>query len=199
MPTKPEIVRMSELPRKKEEKMKVVVMDKKLKRKLKHGEEEDISAIEREEEIPELEEPSEESGGTPTAPISIISSDTLAAAIASDFGTTCKGGAVYLSDGKYKVYPDADIRTVLGADLTDSEAYVAQYFDCDDFAQVVSGAVNHKLKGVPFGILWFRGQGVFHAVNCYYSSSGKMKVVEPQTDHVYSFDKSKYCPMLVVI
>lgn len=117
-----------------------------------------------------------------------------------DFGSVCKGGAVYLSDGFYFLYPDKDVIKVLGEDLTDLQMWINTYFDCDDFAQVVAGVVNQQLKGIPFGTLWFKGSGIYHAVNCYYSKDQrKMKVVEPQTDGIYNFDKSKYCPMLVVI
>lgn len=192
---------MSDLPKKKEEKLRVIVMDRKLKRKIRRGEEEDIAAIAQNEGVRELDigDTPEDPEGIPAAPGAIISGATLASAIASDFGPTCGGGAVYLSDTKYKLYSDADINTVLTSDLTDLEVWISQYFDCDDFAQVVAGVVNSKLKGVPFGILWFKGQRIYHAVNCYYSPEGKMRVVEPQTDHVFTFDKTKYCPMLIVI
>ncbi|MBU7030596.1 MAG: hypothetical protein HXS48_26925 [Theionarchaea archaeon] len=198
---KPEIVRMSELPEKKEERTKVIVMDRKMKRKVRHGEEEDIEAIAREEGILELDmdAPPEDSPEIPAAPGAIISGSILAAAIASDFGPTCTGGGIYLSDNKYRLYSDHEIKTVLTADLTDLEVWIAQFFDCDDFAQVVAGVLNHQLKGVPFGILWYKGNQTYHAVNCYYSSKGNMRVVEPQTDHVYTFDKTKYSPVLIVI
>ena len=105
-----------------------------------------------------------------------------------------------MSDGFYFLYPTAEIEKVLSEDLTDVQMWINTYFDCDDFAQCVAGAVNQQLKGIPFGTLWFKGPGIYHAVNCFYSKEEKiMKVVEPQTDHIYNFNKNKYCPMLVVI
>ena len=78
--------------------------------------------------------------------------------------------------------------------------WINTYFDCDDFSQVIAGHMNDTLKGVPFGTLWFKGPGFYHAVNCYYSKNQKkMKVVEPQNDGIYDFNKAQWCPMLVVI
>jgi len=55
--------------------------------------------------------------------------------------------------------------------------WIEEYFDCDDFAQVVFGVVGWHLKGVPFGIIWY-SDGFYHAVNCFYSmEEKKMKML----------------------
>ena len=199
-----EIVKMSELPAEKEKKTRVVVMDKKLRRKIRPGEEEKLEEIAREEGVEEvnldLKEPPAAPAGSTTISGPTVSLSTLASAIASDFGSVCSGGAVFLADSYYFLYPDKEIGKVLNEDLTDLQMWISQYFDCDDFAQVVAGLVNQQLKGVPFGTLWFKGPGIYHAINCFYSQDQKkMKVVEPQTDKIYDFNKQKHCPMLVVI
>ncbi len=199
-----EIVKMSELPAEKEEKTRVIVMDKKLRRKIRPGEEEKLEEVAREEGVEEvdldLKEPPAAPAGSATISGPTLSLSALASAIASDFGPVCGGGAVFLSDSFYFLYPDHEIAKVLSEDLTDLQMWISTYFDCDDFAQVVAGVVNQQLKGVAFGTLWFKGRYIYHAVNCFYShDQKKMKVVEPQTDRIYDFNKARYCPMLVVI
>jgi hypothetical protein len=194
-----EIVKASDLEAGVEEKSRVIVFDKKMKRKLRPGEEgkqDEIASAEGTLEVESISVP----GGSTTISGPTLTSGELIKAIGRDFGSVCKGGAVFLSDGFYFLYPDKDVVKVLGEDLTDLQMWINTYFDCDDFAQVVAGILNQQLKGIPFGTLWFKGSGIYHAVNCYYSKDQrKMKVVEPQTDGIYNFDKSKYCPMLVVI
>jgi hypothetical protein len=199
-----EIVKMSQLPDVRERTARVVMLDKKMKRRLTAGEEEKIEEIARAEGALEVDldmrEPPAGPAGSTTISGSTIAGSSLASVIARDFGGTCSGGAIFLSDGFYFLYHDADIQKVLSEDLTDLYMWINTYFDCDDFAQVVAGMVNRELKGAAFGTLWFKGPGIYHAVNCFYSwEQAKMKVVEPQTDAIYNFNKSTYCPMLVVI
>ena len=194
-----EIVKASELEEGAEEKTRIIVLDKKMKRKLSPGEEgkqDEIASAEGTLEIESMLVP----GGTTTISGPTLSYGELTKAIQRDFGPVCKGGAIFLSDGLYFMYPDHEIVKVLSEDLTDIQMWINTYFDCDDFAQVVAGIVNQYLKGIPFGTLWFKGPGIYHAVNCFYSKNQrKMKVVEPQTDGIYDFNKGKYCPILVVI
>lgn len=194
-----EVVRMSELPEGVEEKTRVIMMDRKMTRKLQSGEEGTQDEIAAREGTLDPDDP-EAPGGSTTISGTTITGSQLASAISRDFGPVCTGGAIFLSDGFYFLYWDSEVQKVLSEDLTDLQMWINTYFDCDDFAQVVAGVVNQHLKGSPFGVLWYKGSGVYHAVNCYYSrNQSKMKVVEPQTDGVYNFDKTKYCPMLVVI
>ncbi|MFC1507302.1 lectin MOA-related protein [Thermoproteota archaeon] len=198
-----DMLKMSELPEKKEEETKVVIMDKKIRRRIRVGEEEKLDTIGETEGVLEYTEQPEDvpgAGGETTISGQTITGSTLSNAIVRDFGSVCSGGKVYLSDGFYFLYSDSAVKKVIQEDLTDLQMWINTYFDCDDFSQVVAGFMNDKLKGVPFGVLWFKGKNYYHAVNCYYSQEQKkMKVVEPQNNAVYDFNKSKYCPMLVVI
>jgi len=193
-----EEIKMSELPDEREERTRVIIMDKKLKRKVRPGEEERLDEIAAKEGVSEYGE--DVPGGSTVISGPTISARELSAAITRDFGKCCKGGAIFMSDSYYFLYPDAEIEKVLSEDLTDLQMWINTYFDCDDFAQVVAGVVNQQLKGAPFGVLWFKCPNMYHAVNCFYSmNQRKMKVVEPQTDRIYDFDKRRCCPMLVVI
>ena len=194
------VMKMSDLPEEKERRTRVVVMDKKMRRKMQSGEELKLEEIADDEGVLEYTEAPESTPGLPIVSGPTISSSALAGAVVRDFGQVCSGGAVFLSDGYYFLYPDGQVKKVLTENLTDLQMWINTYFDCDDFSQVVAGLMNEQLKGVPFGVLWFKGPGIYHAVNCFYSKNQKkMKVVEPQTDGIYDFDKSRYCPMLVVI
>lgn len=194
-----EVVNASDLEEGVEERTRVVVLDKKMRRKLSPGEEgkqDELASAEGTLDVDTTPVP----GGSTTLSGPTLPKKDLVKAIQKDFGPVCKGGAVFLSDSFYFLYPDAHVEKILAEDLTDLQLWIAQYFDCDDFAQVVAGVVNQQLKGIPFGTLWFKGSGIYHAVNCFYSNDQKkMKVVEPQTDGIYDFNKKKYCPMLIVI
>lgn len=198
-----QIIKVSELPNEKEEKFKVLFLDKKLPRKVNEGEEDNIEDIvEQEGYLDEDKMPSIPGGPEGETKITgaTVTKNEVLDAIARDFGPICSGGFVIMSDGFYFLYPISSIKKVLLEDLTDLQMWISTYFDCDDFAQVVAGIVNQQLKGIPYGILWYKGPGVYHAINCFYSKEEKkMKVVEPQTDRIYDFNKVKYCPMLVVI
>lgn len=202
---RPEIVKVSGLPRaKKEERTRVMVMDNKLRRKVQPGEEQKLEEVAREAGVEEVDLDLEEAPAGPAGSTTIsgqtISVSGLAYCIARDFGPVAPGGGIFLSDGFYFLYPDSQIQKVLSEDLTDLQLWIATYFDCDDFAQVVAGLVNKQLMGIPFGTLWFIGPGIYHAVNCFYSrEQRKMKIVEPQTDAIYDFNKARYDPVLVVL
>ena len=198
-----EMIKLSDLAEstEKESKTPVIILDHKTNRKLAAGDETDLADIAADEGVsPYVESPEEIPGGTTHITGATISGTALAQAIIRDFGQFCTGGRVFLSDGFYFLYPDNDIRKCLSEDLTDLQMWINTYFDCDDFSQVVAGSINDTLKGVPFGTLWFKGPGFYHAVNCFYSKdTKKMKVVEPQNDAIYDFNKAAWCPMLVVI
>ncbi|UCG69028.1 MAG: hypothetical protein JSV09_14780 [Thermoplasmata archaeon] len=199
-----EIVKMSELPDKRQEKTRVIIMDKPINRKIKPGEElrlEEIAGEESISDFPEIPDRIPEAdmrmmwGDKPR-----LSSNELWEAISRDFGTACSGGRVFVSKSSYFLYKDEEIKKVLSEDLTDLQMWINTYFHSPDFSLVLEGVMKDKLKGIPFGILWVKGPSFYHACNCFYSQNEKMmKVVEPQTDAIYDFNKASWCPMLVVI
>ena len=132
----------------------------KIRRKIRAGEEgqqDQIAAVEGVSDGAGLETP----GGSTTISGPTLTGSELAKAISRDFGPVCKGGGIFLSDGFYFLYRDSDIRKVLSEDLTDLKMWINTYFDCDDFAEVVTGAVNRELNGVPYGTLWFKGKNIY--------------------------------------
>jgi hypothetical protein len=191
------IIKTSELPSGKEEVVEAILLNNKLAGRVTSGREDNLEEIAEESGfVSDDETPA----GRTTISGPTVTHGQLLQAIANDFGAPCSGGKIFLSDAFYFMYSTREIQKVLSEDLTDVQMWINTYFDCDDFAQVVAGVINQQLKGIPFGTLWFKGPGIYHAVNCFYSlEEKKMKVVEPQTDHIYNFNKKKYCPMLVLI
>jgi len=199
-----EKVKLSELEKKKE-KVRIIFADKKIPRRVMVGEEEDFVATGG--EVPKKKK------GNPSGPeeteepeqayfiseYGTVTSSVLASAILRDVNPVASA-IIFISDGVYSLYPTSHIRKVVGEDLTDLQLWISQYFDCDDFAQVLFGVLGQYLKGVPFGMIWYSDGGFYHAVNCFYSrEERKIKLLEPQTDRIYDFDKRRYKTRFIMI
>jgi hypothetical protein len=86
---------------------------------------------------------------------------------------------IYLSDKKYYLCSEDDIKRFLAQDQTNKLAYQAEIFDCDDFSYRLMGQLSYpKWSGIAFGILWTN----LHALNCLIDENGKFWFVEPQED-----------------
>jgi len=93
-----EEIKMSELPDEREEQTRVLIMDKKMKRKVRPGEEERLDEIAAEEGVSEYSEGAPPGGSTVISGWT-ISARSVANAIVRDFGRFCRGGAIFMSDG----------------------------------------------------------------------------------------------------
>lgn len=125
----------------------------------------------------------------------------LVQAIKRDIGTV--GGHLYTSDRFYLDYTIEEVRKFLASDDTSFKQYLSEYFDCDDFAQVLAGRVNGTMLGIPFGTIWYYGitNGRFwgHAVNLFYDHvKDRMFMVEPQNDKVYEWKKDWRVGLIVI-
>ena len=194
---------MSELSEEREEVTKIFIMDKHIKRKIKPGEETNLEEIAKTAGVTEYPNITIE---VPDSDIEItaiklkISSTDLLNKITRDFGAVCNDGRILITKNSYHLYPDDEIEKVLSEDQTDDRIWDHTLFQSPDFSIVLAGVMKDKLKGIPFGLLFFHSSGISHACNCYYSvDQKKMKVVEPQTDKVYDFSKETCCPILVLI
>jgi hypothetical protein len=87
-------------------------------------------------------------------------------------------------------------------DSTNLRVWIAEVFDCDDFAQVLQGAVNGFFPGIAFGTIWYgpKDGSWGHAVNIFYSyTDNQIYLVEPQNDAFYLFDKNKWNAWVVML
>lgn len=143
----------------------------------------------------------EEEVGLPYAGHPNVPKENVANAIKAAFGNT--GYYCFLSDSSYTGYTLYEVWKFLKySEHTDLIPYMSQIFDCDDFAQVLQGSINRVFKGIPFGTLWFYHKTASwgHAINIFYSyQHNKIVCIEPQTDSMFSFNKSVWQAYLVVI
>lgn len=110
---------------------------------------------------------------------------------------------LWISDGSYTGYTITELYEWLqNFDDTNLHVYIAEVFDCDDFAQAVQGAANKFFKGIPLGTLWYGDKaGTWgHAVNIFYSyTHNRAFLLEPQNDTFYEFNQKAWEPWLVVL
>lgn len=111
--------------------------------------------------------------------------------------------ALHISDGSYTGYSIWELQEYMkNFDSTNLRVWVAETFDCDDFAQVLQGNVNGFFPGIAFGTIWYgpKDNSWGHAVNIYYSySDNKVYLVEPQNDTFYEFDATKWNAWVVML
>ncbi len=113
--------------------------------------------------------------------------------------------AFHVSDGSYTAYSAYQLQEYIGNfDSTNLDVWIAETFDCDNFASVLNGSVQGFYKGIPFGIIWFGPRNPpfswGHAVNIFYDAyAKKVYCVEPQTDGFFDFDKTNWIPWMVLI
>jgi len=93
-----------------------------------------------------------------------------------------KAEHIYLSDNKYWLCSEADIRKFLKLDATNKEKYLGEIFDCDDFSYRLMGQLSTpEWSGIAAGVIWTE----LHAACCFIDNTGKLWLIEPQTDELY--------------
>ena len=90
-------------------------------------------------------------------------------------------GQLYLSDRIYRLPSKEDIKAFLAQDKTNHEKYVAEDYDCDDFAYRLMGQFSVPIwSALAFGIVWTD----LHALNCCVAENQKFYFIEPQNDKI---------------
>ena len=97
--------------------------------------------------------------------------------------TGCASRNIYIPDKHMDLVNEKEAKEFLVRDLTDRDNYVAEMYDCDDFARnVYNNARNYGLrvlnKNWAWAEIWVRG----HALNLYVTEDLKVVFVETQTD-----------------
>ena len=110
---------------------------------------------------------------------------------------------VYL-DSKYKTESYDFIKSIIEENTIDSEMYVSEYFDCDDFAVSLFGHFksSKRTSAIPFGLCFVgTSGGGGHAINVFYADDGLFYLVEPQSDDIWKFGEkhSDYDPYFLMI
>jgi hypothetical protein len=88
------------------------------------------------------------------------------------------GVSYFLPDLNFSTATDEEMMKIIMWSKSKYRKYIAEDFDCDDFAWVLQGAFSvHPWASLPAGVIWTNK----HACNFYINNLGKIKVVEPQT------------------
>jgi hypothetical protein len=102
---------------------------------------------------------------------------------------------VLFLDAKYQILSERSLGCLFNL-VNDDLLYVAEYYDCDDFAWNFKALASQRYEnGVGFVIGWYR-KGL-HAWNCAIMADGIYQI-EPQTKSVFR-DGKGYRPLMVII
>ena len=99
-------------------------------------------------------------------------------------------------DNKYLVTNQADMKKIIEWDWTDNRKYVAEKYDCDNFAFSFKAMVDRKFNVNNVGLVIDYSAG--HAYNIIVFNDGTVKLFEPQSDKwprigtsMYKFEEGK--------
>lgn len=101
-------------------------------------------------------------------------------------------------DGYYYLPTLTEVQQILNASQLDRRTWLAERFDCDDFAYVLKGEMSlHAYDtgelqfGLSVGIVWgnFDWVSGYHAINWFVASDMRLHLIEPQTDSIYEADR----------
>ena len=113
-----------------------------------------------------------------------------------------------ITDGKFRNYDIGNVRYFLNTQVHDlnSTLYIDEYFDCDDFAQVLEGRINFYYKGIAFGTFYYKSadleQKWTHAVNIFCQKKREkieFYLIDPITKEIFKYDRKKIAPLVVII
>lgn len=116
-----------------------------------------------------------------------LGKDEVEYLLRKEFGSEC---AIYISDNYYLKESKKSLGEFLSQDDTDSQKYIKEISDCDDFSfKLLGNASFGKMKGTAFGILWVNTKTEQHAVNVYIDDNLDVWVIKPQNDKVFKKPK----------
>lgn len=101
---------------------------------------------------------------------------------------------IRFGDGSFYLPTQAEVEQILSASALDRRQWLAERFDCDDFAYVLKGEMSvHTYEtadlkfGLCVGMVWGNFDWVdgFHAVNWFIANDQVLRFIEPQSDTVY--------------
>ena len=100
------------------------------------------------------------------------------------------GMEIFALDNKYQVTTQKDMKKIIDWDWTDNKKYVAEKYDCDNFAFSFKAMVDKRfgLNGVGLVIDYSGG----HAYNIVVFQDGSVKIFEPQSDRWPKAGRGQY-------
>jgi hypothetical protein len=128
----------------------------------------------------------------------LISQEQLQTIVTRDF-KLMDDCHILFSDSRYRITPIKILKNYVKNSCVPLKKYVAEFFDCDNFALSLSGRFDYDKypQGYAHGEIWvLLPNGGGHAVNCWCvldSDKVKMVVVEPQNGQIYNFPADWQC------
>lgn len=123
----------------------------------------------------------------PTSSLVGVVQKRLAGKLADDPG-------IRFGDGSFYLPKLGEVRNILDESSADRRAWMAERFDCDDFAYVLKSEMSiHAYESSSLryalcvGIVWgnFDWVSGYHAVNWFIADDGELRFIEPQSDEIY--------------
>jgi len=105
-----------------------------------------------------------------------------------------------LGDSAYYLPTTEEVSQILSSTRRERRSWVAERYDCDDFAYVLKAFassvayINNELKlGLCCGIIWgkFEWLDEFHACNWFITSDKTFNLIEPQDEKIYPPEKCR--------
>lgn len=98
---------------------------------------------------------------------------------------------LYLPDSEYYLAPRNDVDKILEKSSVDLNQWIAEMFDCDDFAiclkaDFAKAAYKQGKRRAPYsmGIVWGMLPGP-HAINWFVGVDQQVYFIEPQSDEIF--------------
>jgi len=97
---------------------------------------------------------------------------------------------IKLYDDKYRIYRNEDISKWLSEDNTKLHQYIADFYDCDDFAITMLGKIKVAFPGLCIGevlVSWDDNTGWHgHDVIGFIDENKKFRYIEPQSATIFT-------------
>jgi len=102
-----------------------------------------------------------------------------------------KAGAWKFADDKYRVANGPSIKEIVDQDMIDQFKYERTWFDCDDYAIALHGALHHHKHTAGMAIfntwvLWESDGNTYGHAVVSFDEGGEVVIVEPQNDSFFT-------------
>ena len=97
-----------------------------------------------------------------------------------DVSKAIGGAQMTWLDNKYIAVPKKEFQKIIDWDWTDNKKYIAEKYDCDNFAFSFKARVDRRFHVNTVGLVIDYDAG--HAYNVIVFADGSMKIFEPQSD-----------------
>ena len=100
------------------------------------------------------------------------------------------GMDIFALDNKYQVTSQKDMKKIIDWDWTDNKKYVAEKYDCDNFAFSFKAMVDRRFGVNNVGLVIDYSGG--HVYNIIVFTDGSVRLFEPQSDRWARIGTSQY-------